>query len=277
MRGCGNLEKWRKKRAVIVVYSERRKDIETCIHPSEIQESDLMAYVDGTADEAVVQHIRRCPACARQAEALATLQATLTAKLYRFSCPTPDQLIAYQQSELRGSEKLVVVQHLRQCPHCARELAALAREERMGLGERIRAAIKVLDAVLVTPQLQAAGVRGAPGATRRTPQVYRADEIEIIVSQTSSRTHPRRWDLSGLVHVGGQVPETIAPSTGSGHRGARVELYRGEGLIAITTVSPRGRFAFAAVEPGDYDIRLVWVKNTGWQDLRIRLADQEVE
>ena len=259
---------------------EMRKDIETCINPSEIQEGDLMAYVDGTADEAVVQHIRRCSACARQAEVLATLQTIMTAKLYRFSCPTPDQLIAYQQGELRGSEKLVVVQHLRQCPHCARELAALARDARVGLGERIRAGLKVLDAVLVTPQLQAAGVRGAPGAARPTPQVYRADEIEIIVNQIPSRTHPRRWDLSGLVHVEGQVPETIAPSTalrqssgqGSGQRGARVELYRGEGLIAIAAVSLRGRFVFAAVEPGDYDLSLVWgdrevrVKNTGWQD-----------
>ena len=237
---------------------------EVCINPTEIKEGDLMAYVNGTANEAVVQHIRRCPACARQAEELAALQSTLTAKLYRFSCPTPDQLIAYQQGELRGSEKLVVVQHLRQCPHCARELAALAREERMGLGERVRAAIKVLDAVLVTPQLQAAGVRGAPGATRRTPQVYRAGEIEIIVSQTSSRTHPRRWDLSGLMHVGGRVPETIGR--------AKAELYQGEGLIAIAVVSPRGHFTFRAVEPGGYDIRLAWgdrevrVKNMDWQD-----------
>jgi anti-sigma factor RsiW len=101
---------------------------ETCINPTEINEGDLMAYVDGTADQAVVEHVRRCPACAHQARELATLQAMLTARLYRASCPTPDQLIAYQRGELRDSEKLVVAQHVRQCPHCARELAALVHE-----------------------------------------------------------------------------------------------------------------------------------------------------
>jgi hypothetical protein len=249
----------------------------TCINPTEIHDGDLMAYVDGTADETVVQHIRRCPACARQAGQLAALQAALTAKLYRFSCPTSDQLIAYQQGELRGSEKLTVAQHLRQCPHCARELAALARDKRVGLGERVRSAIEVLKAVLVTPQVQATGVRGIPEAAHPTPQVYRAGEIEIIVSQRPCRTHPRRWYLSGLVHVGGRVPETITTSAsradhgfpparnqvfrkkpGFSHGGARVELYRGEGLVAITTVSSRGRFTFTAVEPADYDISLVW-------------------
>lgn len=234
-----------------------------------------MAYIDHTAEEAVIQHIQRCPACTRQAEELATFQAILTAKLHRVSCPKPDQLIAYHQRELQGSEKLIVAQHLRQCPHCARELAALARDERIGLGERVRAAIEVLDAVLVTPQrpqgcqIQAAGVRGAPEAARPTPQVYRAyeneheNEIEIIVNQRPSRTHPRRWDLSGLVHIGGQVPETIGRAT--------VELYRGEGLIAITKVSSRGQFTFTAVEPAGYDLSLVW------EDREVRLKGVQVE
>lgn len=223
---------------------------ETCVNPTEIQKGDLMTYVDGTADEIVIQHVRHCPACTRQAEELAAFQAVLTAKLYRFSCPAPDQLIAYQQSELEGNEKLSVVQHLRQCPHCARDLATLVRDERTGFGERVREIVEVLEAVLMTPQLQAAEVRGIPGAIRPKPQVYRAGEIEIIASQRPARTHLRRWDLSGLVHVGGRVPETIGE--------AKAELYRGKGLIAITEVSPRGQFTFTAVEPADYDLSLIW-------------------
>ena len=276
---------------------------ETCVNPAEIQDDDLMAYVDGVADEATARHIRRCPACARRAEELATLQAALTAKLYRFSCPTPDQLIAYQRGELRGSERLAVAQHLRQCPHCARELAALAHEdmdrEETGLGKRFRAAIKVLEAVLVTPQVsprapsrvtQATGVRGASGVIRPKSQVYRACETEIIVSQYPSRTHPRRWDLSGLVRVGGQFLETVttsAPETdhsspparnqifsekpGFSHDRARAELYRDEGLIAVSAISPHGHFAFTAVEPADYDISLVW------EDREIRLKGVQIE
>jgi hypothetical protein len=235
---------------------------EKCVDPTEIQAGDLMAFVDGTAGEAVAEHIRRCAACARQVKVLTELQAALTSNLYRHSCPEPDQLIAYQHGELEGNEKLVVAQHLRQCPHCARELAGLARDERVGLGERFRKAFEVLEAARVIPRRQAAAVRDGPGTARPKQQVYRADEIEVIVSQKPIWGQPGRLDISGLVHVGGRVPETIG--------GAQVELYRGEGLIAIATVSPRGRFAFTNVEPAAYDLALLWKSRDIWiRDVRV--------
>jgi len=240
---------------------------EFCINPAEIGEGDLMAYVDGTAGKAVIQHVRRCPACARQVEEMARLQAALTASLYRRSCPASEQLIAYRHGELRGSEHLVVAQHLRQCPHCARELAALTREDRLvlnpaertGPGEwLVRTATQVVEAALVTPQAQVAGVRNIPGRAQSTPQVYRADGMEVIINQRPARTRPYQWDLVGLVHIAGQVPETIGE--------ARVELYRGEGLIAIEQVSPRGQFTFAGLESAGYDLSLMW----GQQEIRLR-------
>jgi hypothetical protein len=208
---------------------------ETCIDPTEINEGDLMAYVDGTADQAVVQHVRRCPACARQAQELARLQATLTARLYRASCPTPDQLIAHQRGELRGNEKLTVAQHLRQCPHCARELAALAHEEgeNANPGERFCSAIEV---------------RVAPGMRRTTAQVYRLCHVKVTVTRRPTRANPGRWDLSGQVDLEGRGPESI--------NGTTVQLYRGEALVATTAVSPRGQFTFADLEPGEYYLSL---------------------
>lgn len=203
-----------------------------------------MAYVDGVAGEAVVQHVRRCPACARQVQALAGLGVAFASSLYRHACPESDQLIAYYQGGLEGNEKLVVAQHLRQCPHCARELADLARAERVSLRERLRAAIGVLEATLIMPPPKVAVVREAPEVTRAEQQVYRAGEIEITLSQQAVWAQPGRWDLSG------QAPETIG--------GARVELYRGDGLIAIAVVDPQGRFAFAGVESADYDLSLLW-------------------
>jgi hypothetical protein len=209
---------------------------ETCIDPPGINEGDLMAYVDGTADRAVIEHIHRCPACARQAQELAALQATLAARLYRASCPTSDQLIAYQRGELRGNEKLTVAQHLRQCPHCARELAALTHDKRevMNSCERSQAAIEV---------------RVAPGMVHPVPQVYQLCDTEIGVTQHASQTRPGRWDLPGRVQVGGQVPESVD--------GATVELYRGGELVATAVVGPRGQFTFRDLEPGRYHIRLM--------------------
>ena len=196
-----------------------------------------MAYVDGTADQTVVEHVRRCPACAHQAQELATLQATLTAKLYRASCPKPDQLIAYQRGELRGSEKSTVAQHLRQCPHCARELVALAHEEEDDAdpGERFRTAIEV---------------RVAPGMNRTTPQVYRLCHVKVTVTQRLARANPGHWDLSGQVDLRGHGPESID--------GTAIQLYRGDALVATTAVSPRGQFTFRDLEPASYGLDLVW-------------------
>jgi hypothetical protein len=221
---------------------------ENCVDPTEIQEGDLMAYVDGVAGETVVQHVRRCPACARQVQALAGLGSALAANLYRHTCPESDQLIAYHQGELEGNEKLVVAQHLRECPHCARELAGLAREERVSLRERLHAAIETVEAVLVPPRAQVAAVRDAE-TTRPEPRVYRAGEIEITLSQQAVWAQPGRWDLSGQVRVGGQVPDTIGR--------ARAELYCGEGLIAIAVVDSDRCFDFAGLESADYDLSLL--------------------
>lgn len=222
---------------------------ENCIDPKEVQEGDLMAYVDGVAGEAVERHIHRCPACARQVQALAGIGTVLASNLYRRACPESDRLIAYHLGELEGSEKLVVAQHLRQCPHCARELAGLAREERISLRERLSAAIEILEATLVIPPPKVAVVRDAPEACAKQ-WVYRAGEIEISLGQRAVWAQQDHWDLSGQVHIGGRVPETIG--------GVRVELYHGQGLIAIAAVDPHGYFAFASVESSTYDFSLLW-------------------
>ena len=210
---------------------------ETCINPTEINEGDLMAYVDGSAHQAVIEHVRRCPACARRAQELAALQAALTARLYRASCPTPDQLIAYRRGELRGNDKLTVAQHVRQCPHCARELAALAHEEveRNNPDERHFAVIEV---------------RVAPGIGRPTPQVYQLCDIQVTVTQRLARANPGRWDLSGQLDLKGRGPESVDVTA--------VQLYRGDALVSTAAVSPRGQFTFREVEPGSYRLSLVW-------------------
>lgn len=139
---------------------------------------------------------------------------------------------------------------MRQCPHCAREIATLAHDEKMNCGGRLSVAIEVLETAQVAPHVQVIGVCGAPAAAHLTPRVYRIGEAEIIVIQRPSRTHPRRWDLLGAVHLNGRAPKMLS--------GASVELYRGEDLLSVTPVSLRGQFALTALEPGRYHLNLVW-------------------
>ena len=65
------------------------------------------------------------------------------------------------------------------------------------------------------------------------------------------------------MHVGGLVPENIG--------GARVELYRGDELVGVNTVSARGRFTFSGVEPAEYQLSL-W-----WEGREIQLSGVHIE
>lgn len=223
---------------------------EICINPAEIREGDLMAFLDAIADERVVQHVHSCSACFQRTQELAELQATLTTKFYRHSCPTAEKLAAFQQSELRGNEHLVVSQHVRQCPHCAQELAILAIKERATVSDWIRTVVKRIEAIPLTPRTELADLRSHPEATASSVQIYQADSMDVIVRLQPSLVHKQEWDLSGVVHIGGQVPDTI--------EAGKVELYQGSGLIAISHISSRGQFSFTALEKGSYDLALVW-------------------
>ncbi len=223
---------------------------DACDRPGHIRAEDLMAFVDGTADEVTREHIRHCHACAREAQEMATLEAILSAGLYRYSCPSFEQLYAYQQGELVDSDYLIVSRHVRQCPHCAQELAALAREERRSLGERLHATLQVISARPMGLQIQPAGARGQGAEDSPRPEIYGAGEVELLVTLRPAVFQPGEYDLAGLVHTGGQVPQAVGT--------AKVELYRGQDLVAITSVSPRGQFTILAVEPGCYELVLLW-------------------
>ncbi|MEW5961841.1 MAG: sialidase family protein [Chloroflexota bacterium] len=61
-----------------------------CIAPAEIQEGDLVAYLEGAASTEVVTHIARCPACAAEVEALRLTGFLLQQALNQAGCPVEE-------------------------------------------------------------------------------------------------------------------------------------------------------------------------------------------
>ncbi len=97
----------------------------TCVSPPQPAEGDLLAYLDGEADDQVIAHLERCPHCRERARCLAHLQDRLMAQLYRFDCPSPEALGEYYLGVLSGDEAATVAWHLAECPRCAGEMAQL--------------------------------------------------------------------------------------------------------------------------------------------------------
>ncbi len=97
----------------------------SCIIPPELDDRQLLAYLDGKADKETVSHLQRCVYCRQKAEKLDRFQKDLTARLYRHTCPSPMELGEYHLRLLPPSQMLVIAQHLRECPQCTREVAQL--------------------------------------------------------------------------------------------------------------------------------------------------------
>ena len=98
----------------------------TCVFPPELDEKQLLLYLDGEANKEILSHLERCDYCREKAETLDRLQKRLTTRLYRLTCPPPIELGEYHLRMLPASQMLVVAKHLRECPHCTQEIAHLA-------------------------------------------------------------------------------------------------------------------------------------------------------
>lgn len=98
-----------------------------CSAPPALSGTALIAAADGEADEAILAHLRTCPACSARVARIRALQARLLRNLYRLHCPSSDILVDYCQGLLDPFQRAAVVHHISLCPHCAAEVALLTR------------------------------------------------------------------------------------------------------------------------------------------------------
>ena len=170
----------------------------------------------------------------------------LRAILYRYSCPPPERLALYQLNLLSAKERIVIARHVRECPHCARELLELARAERqLSFIEKLRQAAQVFEAVPVSvPVVQGVPARGlVPTLTR-----FSVGELQLHLGLQPGTHRGVRTLIGRLVHPD---PSRL-PVPGS-----EVWLMRGDEAWA-TPLEYGGVFAFEGVEPGEYDVGLEW-------------------
>ncbi len=99
--------------------------MDNCVSPPALDDQQLLAYLDGEGNQSIGAHLEKCPSCRERAGEIARLQNKLTARLYRLTCPSPIELGDYQMGLLPSSQRMAIAQHLRECPHCMRELAQL--------------------------------------------------------------------------------------------------------------------------------------------------------
>ena len=210
-----------------------------CVFPPELEDQQLLKYLDDPhADLEIARHIEKCSYCRERAETLAHFQKQLTFRLYRSTCPSAFELGEYHLRMLPANQRLVIAQHIRECPHCALELSRLEGflselTPQPGLLEPI----KVLFARLVPSDV---ALRGETPAA----QVFQVDEI--VISLERQRTANGEVFIQGLLAADDQDQWT----------GATVELQQDYLSPLLSSVDDLGGFSFSETPPGPAQVTI---------------------
>jgi hypothetical protein len=228
----------------------------SCISPPELDAFQLLAHLDGASEPKVGAHLEDCAHCRARAARLQRMEALLTAAAYRRSCPSPDDLGEYLLGLQGRKQAAGISQHLRECKHCAHELAQLQlflgdlapSPEPSPLEEAIEQ-VRVVVARLISgasgqflalqPAPAMAGLRGEEPAAR----VFAAEDAQIIVGVQPAAEAPDRLVLLGLI-------------TGVDPAGYSVHVWQGGRLIASVPVDEVGNFIVSDLAPGGHELVL---------------------
>jgi hypothetical protein len=223
-----------------------------CVSPPELSDGQLLAYLDHPeANQEIGLHLTSCSFCRQKAESVERFQKTLTTQLYRVDCPSSLELGEYHLHMLPASQMLVISQHVRECPHCASEVAELEsflgeQTATAGSQDSFLGRAKVLIARLVgggdltfTPT--PAALRGEG----KGPITFAAEGIIIVLDIQPT--------MDGKANILGQV----AADHQDDWTGALVELRRDSLLQISTTVDDLGAFHCEGVMPGQQELRII--------------------
>lgn len=224
-----------------------------CAFPPELDDKQLLRYLDGEADEETISHLKGCAHCREKAETLDRLQKRLTSQLYRLTCPSSIELGEYHLHMLPASQMLLIGQHVRQCPHCRREVAGL--EDFLiepAQQTRLLKPIKVLIARLLSGKEADqehedfssapafAGLRGEG----EEPLIYQADKLQIVIEVQHDVEEIGLKTLLGLV-------------TGLESNGFTIQASQEGKIITTSSIDENGNFLIDHLAPGLYELILL--------------------
>jgi len=215
-----------------------------CITSPALDDTQIVSYIEGEADDEIVAHIKKCPYCADRANRLTLFQNRLRTRFYRSTCPSSMELGDYYLGLLSPSRELVVAQHVRECPLCSRDVAELQEyltepDPRPGMLEPA----KVLIARL------AGGPSGQPAYSAlrgesKGPLVFEADGVVITLD-----IQPRP---NGQISILGQV----AAEDQDQWTGAEAQLIQPDISELRSTLDDLGAFSFEDVRPGSAQLKI---------------------
>lgn len=238
-----------------------------CISSPAMEDWKLISYIDGEADNSVVAHVAECEYCREKADRLQKLQVRMRAQFHRRACPSSMELGEYHLGLLPQQQKLILAQHLRQCPVCRREISQLAEFLREPTPQPdITRSVRVFVAKLIsrggTTQEQTGSAISASFAGLRgeedEPFIYQSGNAKIVIDVQDDVEQMGNKVLLGLV-IGLESKEFVVQISQEGQ------------MIATTSVDKIGNFIISHLVPGNYQVDLKG------QDVEIHIKSLSIE
>jgi hypothetical protein len=193
-----------------------------CISSPALDDTQIVGFMEGEADESVVAHIKECPYCSEKAREWARWQNRLKKQLYRVTCPTTMELGEYQLDLLSPPRKMAIAQHVRDCPLCRQEVASLEDFLRSLAPEsNLLDEAKILITSLVGAQTQN-GFAPVLRGEAKGPLTFEADGIVIVLDVQPA--DEGRFDILGQVAADNQDQWTGALMECEGITAGKQEL-----------------------------------------------------
>lgn len=219
-----------------------------CISSPALDDAQILMFVEGEADTAIVSHVRECPYCRERARRWTRLQDRLRKQSYRVTCPTPMQLGDYHLGYLSAPDVLVVSQHLRECILCSREVAALENFlTSLAPAPGLMETANVLIARLVGASSENGFGPATPALRGETkgPLTFEADGIVIVL------------DIQPVEKGGSNILGQVAADDQERWTGALVEVRQGNELQTSAVVDDLGAFRCEGIRVGEQELRIV--------------------
>jgi hypothetical protein len=245
---------------------DHKQAAEGCSWPIALDDLALIAAIDGEAGPDVMAHLRDCPYCSERAHVFDNMQGLLRKQLFRMFCPTSEELAAYQQGLIKGSQQALIAEHLKECPHCTREFGLLeqlagetlpARSPPAAKGESdhirngaLPGKLRQVAAKLLIPA--AKPFPGAYGALRgpslASQYAYHAENLQLTLGVQRVVSRADRRVIHGALELDDELYEVFS--------GATARLSHNETVIRTAELDELGNFVLDDVAPGTYQLAL---------------------
>ena len=242
-------------------------------HVIALSEEKLMsvAYGEGMLSESEREHLKQCALCQQQLTLYKQTNRLLSAKLYRFLCPSGVELNYYCLGMVSDESRIRIASHILDCPSCADEVVEI-RQLQANFDAfpitpyAVPKAIRRLFAEHVIQHAQPVIRNNAP--KKGWPRQYQAESIGL--SLHLSRTSNGEMMLLGIITT------SNAKATVSAFEGSKVDLYYAPGPLAVDRQDAETAVPLLSTEVDGGGNLILEPVPTGSFVMLVRLPEQEV-